>query len=53
MTALAIMQHFRDNEKKNVSQSAILDFISAKFTMGYPCVSSYILFYMHGSAILL
>ena len=55
--AFAIMQHFLDNEKKqtikNDSQSAILDFISAKFIMGYPCVSPYILFYMHGPAILL
>ena len=30
------MQHFRDNEKKNDRQSAILDFISVKFIMGYP-----------------
>ena len=28
---------------KNDRQSAILDFISAKFVMGYPCVSPYIL----------
>ena len=41
------MQDFRDNEKK--TKSAILDFILAKFVMGYP----YILFYMHGPAILL
>ena len=38
---------------KNERHSAILDFISAKFIMGYPCVSPYILFYMHGPAILL
>ena len=31
--------------------ATILDFISAKFVMGYPCVSHYILFYMHGPAI--
>ena len=30
----------------------ILDFISAKFVMGYPCVRHYILFYNHGPAIL-
>ena len=50
------MQDFQENEKKtnkNDSKSAILDFISAKFSMGYPCVSPYILFYMHGPAILL
>ena len=29
-----------------------MDFISAKFIMVYPCVSSYILLYMHGPAIL-
>ena len=40
-------------KKLNDRQSAILDYISAKFIMGYPCVSPYILFYMHGPAILL
>ena len=37
----AIMQDFRDNEKKqnlNGRLAAILDFITAKFVMGYPCV---------------
>ena len=56
ITALAIMQHFPDNEKKtirHVRQSAILYFISAKFIMGYPCVSAYKLFYVHGLSILL
>ena len=46
------MQDFRDNEKKTIKndrQWSILDFISAKFVMGYPCVSPHILFYMHGS----
>ena len=51
------MQDFRDNDKKqtikNDRQLAILDFISAKFVMGYPCVSPHILFYMHGPAFLL
>ena len=50
------MQHFRDIEKKQLKmtrQSAILCFISAKFIMGYPCLSPYILFYMHGPAIML
>ena len=50
------MQHNTDNEKKTVKndqQSAILDFIFAKLIVGYPCVSPYILFYMHGPAILL
>ena len=50
----AIMQDFRDNEKKikNGRLAAILDFISAKFVMGYPCVRPYILFCIHGTAIL-
>ena len=50
------MQDFRDNEKKaikNDRQLAILDFISAKFVMGYHCVSPHFLFYMHGPAFLL
>ena len=50
------MQDLRDNEKKTIKndrQLAILDFISAKFVMGYPCVSPRILFYMHGPAFLL
>ena len=49
------MQHFRDNEKKTIKndrQSASLDFIPAKFIMGDLC-ESYILFYIHGPAILL
>ena len=32
--------------------AAILDFISAKFVMGYPCVRHYILFYIYYPAIL-
>ena len=50
----AIMQDFRDNEKKKLNGrlAAILDFITAKFVMGYPCVRHYILFYIHGPAIL-
>ena len=28
----------------------MLDFVSAKFVMGYPCVRTYILLYIHGSA---
>ena len=49
-----IMQDFRDNEKTNLNGrlAAILDFITAKFVMGYPCVRHYILFYIHGPAIL-
>ena len=49
------MQDFRDNEKKTIEndrQLAILDFISAKFVMGYPCVSPHI-FCMHGPAFFL
>ena len=50
----AIMQDFKDNGEKNKNGrlAAILDFISAKFVMGYPCVRPYILFYIHGPAIL-
>ena len=50
----AIMQDFRDNEKKKLKGrlAAILDFITAKFVMVYPCVRHYILFYIHGGAIL-
>ena len=46
------MQHFNDNEKetiKNDSQSAILDFISAKFPKGYPCARPYIFLYVWSS----
>ena len=49
------MQDLRDNEKKTIKNdrnSAILNFISAKFFMGYPCVSPYILSYLHVPAIL-
>ena len=40
--------------KKNLNGrlAAILDFITAKFVMGYPFVRHYILFYIHGPAIL-
>ena len=33
---------------KNDLQSAILDFISEEFVMGYPCAGPYIFFYVHG-----
>ena len=46
----AIMQDFRNNGKKE-RLAAILDFISVKFVMGYPCVRPYILFYNHVPAI--
>ena len=35
----------------NGRHSAILDFISAKFVMGYACVRPYILFYILGPTI--
>ena len=49
-----IMQDFQGNEKKKINGrlAAILNFITAKFVMGYPCVRHYILFYFHGQAIL-
>ena len=48
----AIMQDFRDNDNffLNGRLAAILDFISAKFVIGYLCVRHYILFYLHGPA---
>ena len=50
----AIMQDFRDSKEKNWNGrlAAILDFISAKFVMGYHCVRPTILFYIYGPAIL-
>ena len=39
-------------KKKNGRLKALLDFTSAKFVMGYPCARHYIMFYLHGSAIL-
>ena len=39
-------------EDKNGQLAAFLDFISAKFVIDYPCVRSYILFIIYGSAIL-
>ena len=37
----------------NGQLAAILYFISVKFVMVYPCVRLYVLFYIHGPAILL
>ena len=50
----AIMQDFRDNEKKKFKwpTSGHFYFISAKFLMGYACVRHHILFYIHSPAIL-
>ena len=50
----AIMQISEIMRKQifNGRLAAILDFISAKFVMGYPCVIPYVLFYIHGPAIL-
>ena len=47
------MQDFRDNEmmRKKSRLTAILDFISAKFVLGYPCAGPSILLYIHGPAI--
>ena len=48
------MQDFRDIEETKLKGRlvAILDFISAKFVIGYHCVRPSILFYIHGPAIL-
>ena len=46
------MQDFRDDEKKNGRLAFILDFITVKIVMGYACVKHYILFDIHGPAIL-
>ena len=40
-------------KKLNGRLAAILDFICAKFVMGYHCVRPSILFYIYGPAILL
>ena len=43
------MQDFRDNEKKTIKNDrlgAILDFISAKFVMGYPCDLTFCFIFM-------
>ena len=48
------MQYFRDNGKnceKNDHHLAILDIISVKFVVGYPCMIPYILFYIYGPGI--
>ena len=37
---------------KNGCQSAIINFLSAKCVVGYPCARPYILFYFHGPYIL-
>ena len=49
-----MLSDFRDDEKENSNGrlDVILDFISAKFLMGYSCVRNYILIYIHGPAIL-
>ena len=48
----AIMQDFQVKKKINGRLTTVLDFITAKFVMGYPCVRHYILFYIYGPAIL-
>ena len=52
----AIMQDFKDYarfKKNEIGRlAAILNFIGAKFVMGYPCARHYILFYIHGPGIL-
>ena len=45
-----VTQDFR--KKINGRLAAILDFITAKFVMGYPYVRNHILFYIHGAATL-
>ena len=49
------MQDFQDNEenKLNSQLAAIFDFTSSKFVMGYPCLRTKIVFYIHGPAIFL
>ena len=47
------MSEIMRNTIKDGRLVAILDFISAKFVMGYPCLRPYILFHIHGLAILL
>ena len=52
ITAFAIKQDFRDNEKKMTTCWPFWT-SSAKFVKGYPCTSPHIFFYVHGPAILL
>ena len=50
------MQHFRDNEKKQLKLTVRRSFgvlFLPNFLMCYPCASPYIVFYVHGPAILL
>ena len=50
------MQHFRDNEKKQLKMTVSRPFwvlFLSNFLMCYPRVSPYVLFYVHGPAILL
>ena len=50
------MQHYRDNEKKQLKMPVSRPFwvlFLPNFLMCYPCVSPYILFYLHDPAILL
>ena len=44
----AIIKIYMRKKNFNGRLAAILDFISAKFVMGYPCVRHYILFCSHG-----
>ena len=50
----ANMKDFRGDENKKWPTGGHFRFykVSAKFVMGYPCVRHYILFYIHGPAIL-
>ena len=48
------MPHFQDDEKKTIKNDfGYFGFYFCKIITGYPCVSPYILYYMHGPAILL
>ena len=50
------MQHFQDNEKKQLEMTFSRPFwvlFLPNFIMCYPCVSPYTLFYMHGPATLI
>ena len=46
------MHDFWDKEKKQLEMAASLDNISVKFVIGDICVRPYILFYIHGPAVL-
>ena len=42
----------RSHKISEIMRKVLFYFMTAKFVMGYPCVRHYILFYIHGPAVL-